>query len=177
MILGDNLGGLRRTRWLCYFLFLRACSPRLSNVWIVISRLQAKEWLLAMTLFCSGLGFWICCFFILNICSSTLKNSQLPFFVGCFVFLSLFRKAVHQASEVVILLFRLSSRTKFDAGKSLLILRLALTMFTKDELRSALPRVRIHIPTQQVYAAPCSSRGFDLCKPCRPAFSHGSQLL
>ena len=50
-------------------------------------------------------GFLDFLFFILNICSSTLKNSQLPFFVG-FVFLSLFRKAVsHQASEVAILLF------------------------------------------------------------------------
>ena len=58
--LGDSLAGLRRTRWLCYFLFLRACSPRLPNVWIVISRAQAKEWLLAMTLFCCELGFCTC---------------------------------------------------------------------------------------------------------------------
>ena len=44
--------------------------------------------------------------FILNTSHPTLKNSQLPFLVGCFVVLSLFRKAVsHQASEVAILLF------------------------------------------------------------------------
>ena len=34
-----------------------------------------------------------------------------------------------------------------------------------------------YIPTQQVHAAPCSSRWFDLCKPCRPAFSHGSKAV
>ena len=95
----------------------------------------------------------------------------------CFVFLSLFRKAVsHQAGEVVILLFSLSSRTKFDVGKSLLsVLKVALTMFTKGHLHTALPRVRIQIPTQKVHTAQCSSKFIDLGKLCRPVFSHGSK--